>query len=202
MTRVPLTIVGVGGSTRQGSSTERALRAALRGAGQLGARTVCLTGPGLALPHYAPEHTGDPLRRRLVELMGSADGLVIAAHACHGTLSGLRKNVLDHAEDLRSRPRPYFGERPVGCLTTARGAQGAASALASLRVTVHAPRGRPSPPGVSIDTPRDVFDAVGACQDPRIHDQLRTMARQVVEFARMRSAHTASAPGERHPVRA
>ncbi|MEV6836324.1 NAD(P)H-dependent oxidoreductase [Streptomyces sp. NPDC051133] len=200
MTRAPLTVVGIGGSTRPGSTTERVLRAVLREAERLGAHTVCLSGPDLALPHYTPEPTGEPARRRMVELMGSADGLVLAAPAYHGTMSGLIKNVLDHAEDLRTRPEPYFSGRPVGCLTTARGAQGAVSALASLRATVHALRGWPTPLGVGVDTSRTAFDASGACTDPHVRGRLETTARHVVEFARARREHVPPAEREYAPA--
>jgi len=187
VTLAHLTIAGIGGSTRPGSSTEQALRAALRQIERLGARTVCLTGDDLDLPHYTPDDTGHPGRRRLVELMASADGLVIATPAYHGGMSGLVKNALDHAEDLRLRPEPYFSSRPVGCLATAYGAQGAASALASLRATVHALRGWPTPLGVAVDSSRVRFGPSGACQDPHIQSHLEIMARHVTEFAATRS---------------
>jgi len=50
-------VVGIGGTTRAASSTERALRLALRGAEAEGARTRLFGGTFLhSLPHYAPEH--------------------------------------------------------------------------------------------------------------------------------------------------
>ncbi|TWV33801.1 NAD(P)H-dependent oxidoreductase [Streptomyces misionensis] len=186
MTLDHVTIVGIGGSTRPGSSTEQALRAALKEIERLGARTVCLSGHDLDLPHYTPDDTGHPRRRRLVDLMASADGLVIATPAYHGGMSGLVKNALDHAEDLRRRPQPYFSARPVGCLATAYGAQGAASALASLRATVHALRGWPTPLGVAVDSSRVRFGPAGACQDPHTQSHLEIMARHITEFAGVR----------------
>src|ERR1700733_13695924 len=54
--RRPL-VVGIGGTTRAASSTERALRIALAGAEAEGARTRLFGGTFLhSLPHYAPEH--------------------------------------------------------------------------------------------------------------------------------------------------
>ena len=53
--RRPL-VIGIGGTTRAASSTERALGFALRGAEAAGARTRLFGGTFLhSLPHYAPE---------------------------------------------------------------------------------------------------------------------------------------------------
>ena len=68
--RRPL-VVGIGGTTRAASSTERALSFALRGAEQAGARTHLFGGAFLhSLPHYAPESEqrahpagGEPVHR-------------------------------------------------------------------------------------------------------------------------------------------
>lgn len=182
-----VTVAGIGGSTRPGSSTEIALRAVLAEAERLGARTVCVTAEELMVPMYDWRGERGPRERRLVEVMGAADGLVLASPSYHGTMSGLMKNVLDHAEDLRRRSEPYFTGRPVGCVAVAQGAQGGASALASLRSAVHALRGWPTPLGVAVDSSRVTFDGAGRCQDPHVQMQLETMAEQIVDFARRRA---------------
>ena len=51
--RHPL-IVGVGGTLRTGSTSERALALALAAAARLGASTAMFSGPAIALPHYDP----------------------------------------------------------------------------------------------------------------------------------------------------
>ena len=183
-----ITVVGIGGSTSPGSSTEIALRAALAEIRRLGARTVCLTAQDLDLPHFSTARRERGERAaRLLEAMADADGLLIATPAYHGGMSGLVKNALDYAEDLRERPEPYFSGRPVGCLTVAAGAQGCVAALASLRATVHALRGWPTPLGVGIDTSNVAFGSDGGCLDPRVQGQLETMAGQIVDFAHRRS---------------
>jgi FMN reductase len=48
-------IVGLGGTTRSGSTSELALRFALRACERAGARTAVLVGRALQLPMYAPE---------------------------------------------------------------------------------------------------------------------------------------------------
>lgn len=117
--------------------------------------------------------------------IAAADGLVIASPAYHGTISGLVKNALDHAEELRGDVRPYFTGRAVGCLTVGQGWQGAVSTLAALRSTVHALRGWPTPLGVVVNSAAAGFGPDGRCDDPQVQRQLEIMGGQVVEFARM-----------------
>ena len=50
-------IVGLGGTTRSGSTSEVALRYALGAAERAGARTAMLAGPALQLPMYTPDKT-------------------------------------------------------------------------------------------------------------------------------------------------
>src|SRR3712207_3134181 len=100
-------VVGVGGTTRAGSSTEKALRACLRAAEAAGARTELLGAGALDLPMYAPENssrTDNALR--LVELLRDSAGVVVASPGYHGTLSGLVKNALDYIEDMRDDDPP------------------------------------------------------------------------------------------------
>ncbi|MFC9295002.1 NADPH-dependent FMN reductase [Streptomyces sp. NPDC057011] len=183
-----VTVAGIGGSTRAGSTTETALRAVLAEVERLGVRTVCLTAEDLVLPLYEWGGARGPRERRLAEVMGSATGLVLASPAYHGTMSGLMKNVLDYAEDLRGRSEPYFTGRPVGCVTVAQGPQGGASALASLRSAVHALRGWPTPLGVTVDTSRTTFAADGRCLDPHARRHFEALAAQLVDFTRRTTA--------------
>ncbi len=180
-------IVGIGGTTRAASSTDRALRVALLAAEEAGARTFGFSGAFLShLPHFAPENRErNEKQREFVELVRKADGVIVASPGYHGGVSGLVKNALDLLEDLRDDERPYLDGRAVGCIVTAAGWQSAGSTLAALRSIVHALRGWPTPFGAAINTAQPVFDVSGACSDPKILEQLAIVARQVVDFARM-----------------
>jgi len=180
--RPPL-IVGLGGTTADGSATERVLRASLDAAAALGARTLLLAGSDLDLPMYAPGPRGRRARA-LVQALHQADGVILASPAYHGTVSGLVKNALDHAEDLRHADRPYLEGRAVGCIAVAGGAQAGATTLAALRSVAHALRGWPTPLGVAVDTSDRVFDASGALDDAVVLGRLDLLADQVVGFAR------------------
>jgi FMN reductase len=180
-------VVGIGGTTRTPSSTDRALRIALQAAEEAGARTFLLDGAFLSrLPHFSPgNHDRCEEQRQFVVTVRQADGLIVATPGYHGGVSGLVKNALDLLEDLRDDPRSYLDGRAVGCIVTAAGWQTCGSALAALRSIVHALRGWPTPYGATLNTTEKIFDDSGACCDPKIRTQLATVARQVVEFAHM-----------------
>ncbi|WP_228080481.1 NADPH-dependent FMN reductase [Streptomyces profundus] len=189
MTDDAIVVLGLGGSPRAGSTTERALRVCLEAAEQRGAVTRMIAGEKLNLPLYDPNVALRSDRARyLVRQIAQADGIILATPAYHGTISGLVKNALDYVEDLRGADRPYFTDRAVGCLSVGQGWQGPASALAALRDTAHALRGWPTPLGVTINTEAGVFEADGTFADTSLHNQLRVLGTQVVEFAQMNHA--------------
>jgi FMN reductase len=177
-------IVAVGGTLRANSSTERAMRHVLAAAERAGARTKLISGTSLQLPMYEP---GNPERsdaaRALVAELALADGIILGSPGYHGSISGLVKNALDYAEDLRLDPRPYFSGRAVGCIATAGGWPGAVNTLGALRDIVHALRGWPTPLGAAINATERVFDEAGTCQVPRIAQMLDVIAAEVLAFA-------------------
>jgi FMN reductase len=179
-------VVGIGGTTRSMSSTDRALRISLRAAEEAGARTFLFDGPFLSrLPHFAPDNPDrNDEQRQLVEMVRRADGLIVASPGYHGGVSGLVKNALDLLDDLRDDERSYLDGRAVGCIVTAAGWQACGSTLAALRSIVHALRGWPTPFGAMLNTSENIFDTTGECQEENVATQLATVARQAVEFAR------------------
>lgn len=182
-------ILGLGGTPRAGSTTERALALSLHAAAAEGADIVAITGQDLMLPMYTPGSTERTEQgRRLVDAFRRCNGLVIASPAYHGSLSGLVKNALDYAEDLRSDERVYFDGLAVGLIACAAGWQAAVQTLAALRSIAHALRGWPTPLGAAINTSLPLFGPDGECVDLSSKLQLETVGRQVVHFARMRSS--------------
>ena len=181
-------IVGLGGTTRPGSSTERALAAALGAAEALGARTRLVGGDFLAeLPIYDPRPGGPtPRQAEMAEIIRGADGLILATPGYHGSLSGVMKNALDTLELLRDDARPYFSERAVGVIVTAAGSQAGGTTLTAVRSIIHAMRGWPTPFGAAMSVNSASFGPDGRPLEPRDAWQLDTVAAQVVQFARMR----------------
>jgi FMN reductase len=185
--------MGVGGSPRPGSTAEQALRVVLTAAERLGAEVRLLGvrllgGAELMMPLHDPAREAlAPNARRLPAEPAAADGVVLATPACHGSISGLVKNALDHIEELRDDARPCLSGRAVGRLAVAHGRQGAVSALAALRDVTHALRGRPTPLGAAVNTTTTRFGP-GVRMDPQVRSRLETVAEQVVGFARLHAA--------------
>jgi FMN reductase len=179
-------IVGIGGSTRPGSFTNLLLSRCLAEAEALGARTQSVVGPALAdLPMYGDDL--DPAESaELIDAVRGADCVVIGTPGYHGGMSGLVKNALDHLELLRDDPRPYLDGKAVGIIVTASGWQSCGTTLTSVRSTVHALRGWPTPFGVTVNSAEQ--DAA----DDRITGALAVLAGQLVEFASWRRSISAT----------
>jgi FMN reductase len=183
-------IVGLGGTIRPGSSTEKALICALHRAETLGAETRLLGGQFLgALPIFDPRPSeSTEAQLALADAIRDADGVIVASPGYHGSISGVIKNALDTLELTRNDPQPYLTAKPVGTIITADGWQAAGTTLMALRAIIHALRGWPTPFGAALNATSNLFDEVGGCREPKDAWQLDTVAEQVMEFAQMRTA--------------
>ncbi len=184
MSSSPL-IVGLGGTPRADSTTERCLRLALDRAQDLGCRTQMISGPALPTDIYEFDPAvRTPEAAALIQALRDADGLILASPSYHGSISGLLKNALDYAEDLRQDSRVYLQDRAVGCIVCAEGAQALGSTLMAMRSVVHALRGWPTPFGAAVHTAVRPFDAEGRVVDEAVRRACETVAEEVVTFAR------------------
>jgi FMN reductase len=179
-----VSVVGIGGSMRPDSQSERALRIALAGAEAAGAKITLFSGADLVLPFYDPALPDRPAEAvRLVEELRAADGVLLVSPGYHGTVSGLVKNALDYVEDLRGDARPYLDGRAVGCVAAAYGWQAAVTTLTALRSIVHALRGWPTPLGAAVNSAQVTFGPDGECSDEKVAESLRLIGKQVMDFA-------------------
>jgi FMN reductase len=183
-------IVGIGGTTRDNSTSERAMRYALDHAARLGCEVEGFGGLGLPLEPYDPGLSERSARaERLVASLRRCDGLVLVSPSYHGGISGLIKNAIDFAEDLRQDTRPYLTGRAVGCIVVAEGPQAMGSTLIGLRSVVHALRGWPTPYGAALNaSQRPLGDLQGQGADPASLRACEMVAAEVVEFALMKLA--------------
>jgi FMN reductase len=177
-------VVGIGGTTRYGSSTERALEIVLGASRDRGAEVLMLRGRDIDLPAYSP-HEGILSQKaaHILAELKKADGIILGSPAYHGGISGLVKNALDYVEGLRGDERPYLHGRAVGCVVTADGEQGAVTTLNALRAVVHSLRGWPTPLGVTIVNTQPVFAVDGRCLVERVEKQLHLLSEQIMAFA-------------------
>jgi FMN reductase len=182
-----VTILGIGGTTRPDSTSERALRVALGRAQARGAAVDLLTARELELPMYDPGRAQPPAAVRLITAARAADGIIVATPGYHGGMSGLLKNALDHLQELAGDPQPYLHDRAVGIIVAASGWQASASTLAAVRSTVHALRGWPTPLGVLVNSAAQPFAPDGTVADAGLSGRLAALADQVVDFARGRA---------------
>jgi FMN reductase len=187
-------IIGIGGTARQNSTSERAVAQALRAAEELGAQTRLFNGEFVArLPLYIPDRsTRTSDEREFIDAVRICDGVIVGTPGYHGSLSGPVKNVLDLLEDTVNDARPYLDGRAFGCVVTAYGWQACGTTLVSLRMIAHALRAWPTPFGAALNASTPLFETNGTCIDEKISQQLSVVATQVVDFARW---HRAGVPG-------
>lgn len=182
--KVPF-VVGLGGTLRAHSSTERAVRYCLESVERQGGRTRMFAGPDLELPMYAPhslERT--PAALEFVSALRDADAVVVGSPGYHGAISGLVKNALDYIEDLREDPRVYLDNTPWGCISCAYGWQAAVGTLGQLRSIGHALRAWPTPLGVAINSADQIWSETGELADGTVRGQLDMLATQLLTFGR------------------
>jgi FMN reductase len=181
MTETQPLVVGLGGTLRADSSTERALRHCLSAVERQGGRTMSFFGDDLDLPMYNPHDEVRTSRATaLVSALRHADAVVVASPGYHGGVSGLVKNALDYIEDLRGDPRVYLDNTPWGCISCAYGWQAAVGTLGQLRVIGHALRAWPTPLGVAINSADEIWDESGELVDVTIQGQLGMLATQLI----------------------
>ena len=181
-------VVGLGGTRRHGSSSERALAASLRSAEAAGARTIHFSAIDLDLPMYSPDLLAEDGERgrRFVEAVRECDGLIISSPGYHGGMSGLIKNAIDYIEELREDARVYLDGRAVGLIVSAYGWQATTTTLMGLRAVVHSLRGWPTPLGVAINSSQSVFEGDRVIDEAVARNLEIVGKRQVVEFAQRR----------------
>jgi len=181
-------IVGIGGTTRPGSSSEKALRYALTLAAAQGADVELFDGASIHLPMYAPESAiRSEGAERMIGALRSSHGVILSTPCYHGSVSGLVKNALDYTEDMCRDAEPYLDGRAVGLIVCGHGWQSTGVVLSAFRSIVHALRGWPTPMGVAINTLVDHFDETGAGIADQTARQMSIMVGQVIEFARLRA---------------
>ena len=183
-------IVGIGGTARPNSTSERAVAETLRWAQTLGARTKLFNGEFVSrLPLYLPGRSNcSPKEQELIDDVRLCQGIIVGTPGYHGSLSGPIKNALDLLEDTGRDSCPYLEGRAFGCVVTSYGWQACGTTLVSLRLIAHALRAWPTPFGATLNASTPLFQGDGTCIDPQISKQLLIVASQVVEFARWREA--------------
>jgi FMN reductase len=179
-------VVGIGGSTRPGSSSEAAMRAVLAAAARRGAEVAAFTPAELPQRPYDPADLSDPAAEPFVAALRRADAVVVASPGYHGQLSGLVKNALDYVEEMREDEPPYLDGRIGAPVAVAFGWQAAVNTLSSLRQVLHALRAWPTPLGLAINAAEPGVLRDGQLADPGVLARIEQMAEQLLTGPRLR----------------
>jgi FMN reductase len=179
-------IVGIGGTARPGSTSERAVAQALLSAEKLGATTRFFNGEFVSrMPLYIPDRViRNAGEREFIDAIRVCHGVIVGTPGYHGSLSGPIKNVLDLLEYTRQDEPSYLDGRAFGCVVIAHGWQACGTTLVALRSIAHALRAWPTPFGAVLNASEPLFDAEGACIGENVSKPLSLVASQVVQFAR------------------
>ena len=189
----PIRLLGIGGSTRRGSHSLVALKAALRLAEQAGAQTTLADVRELNLPVYnADWQVADypPTLAWLLDEARAADGFIFCSPTYHGTISGAVKNVLDALDFMVSDDPPNLGGKPVGLV--AYGGQSAVNVLNALHHAVRGLNGHATKTFVAV--PSSAFDDRWVdVTEEGVLKRLGTMVTEVIEYAALRRLATDAA---------
>jgi FMN reductase len=179
---MPVTIVALGGSFAQQSTSLAAVRVALEGASEAGAHTELYDVRQLDLPMYVPDAGDVPdAARRFCDSVYTCDGMLWSSPLYHGTISGSFKNALDWLQLLGDRQPAYLTDKVIGLISTAGGTQGL-QAVNTVEFIVRALRGWAVPLVVPIPQAWRVFQQ-GHVLDESLAAQLRALGGEVARAA-------------------
>lgn len=184
---MPIKLLAISGSSRQGSLNKRLLDAAANVARELGAEVSCLDLRTLSLPLYDGDlEAADGLPEGCIALkkaLAGHDVLLIASPEYNGFFSPLLKNAIDWASRPQGgQPSPFSGKLAVllaaspGALGGIRGLPAVRQLLSNLGVLV-------IPEQMSLPRAHEAFDAQGALLDKSQNQMLERMLRELLTLA-------------------
>lgn len=180
----PLRVLGIGGSTRAGSSSLAALTAALGLAEAAGAETALADVRALGLPLFEEGRALGDYPAALAELLAAArraDAFLLCTPTYLGTVAGAMKNVLDALSFLAEDDPPYLGGKPVGLL--ALGGANAADALTALGHAARSLNGLVVPTAVAVPS-RALDRERGGFADEAVRRRVGRTVGEVVDLGR------------------
>ena len=168
-------MLGVAGSTRQGSYSTRALKIALEYVKKQGAEVRLLELNRIVLPLYDPSATASKEVEEAAKAIAWADAFILASPDYHGSMSGALKNFLDHFfEEFAGKVFGYIVASHEKGLTV----------MDQMRTAVRQCYGWSMPYGVSISGEQD-FAAGDEISNVRLSKRLQMMSRDLVVYGRL-----------------
>ena len=176
----PVLVIAICGSLREQSYTRTALRVALRGAAERGAKTALIDLREYSLV-FSDGRDGpypdDVLR--LQRDVKQADGIILGTPDYHGGYSGALKNALD------LMGFDEFEGKMLGLVGVSGGQMGAFEAVNGLRNVGRALHAWVVPDQVVVAEAWKAFDKDGGLKDKSIEERLLKVGREVARFARL-----------------
>ncbi|WP_158774800.1 NADPH-dependent FMN reductase [Cobetia sp. L2A1] len=181
-------------STRKSSVNRRLITRLAHLAGESDAEITLLDLNDFPMPLYdgdSEETSGRPASAdQLQSLFASHQGLLLATPEYNGFFSPLLKNTFDWlsrpAKDGQSGMDPLRG-MPVGIVSAAPGAFGGMRALPFVRLYLNNLGMMVAPQQIAVSRAGSAFREDGSLDDEGQDHALASIARQVIELARLRS---------------
>lgn len=174
-------ILGISGSLREPSSTAYAVRLALSGAEQAGARALMLSPDELRLPLFDDRDdisTYGPKVEHYLQVIRSAHGIVLGTPVYHGMFSAVLKNALEFLELLAGEDPPRLSGKVVALISVAAGSPNT-SGVNALQWACRPLQAWILPKSVAT-TSAALQSQEGHPTDPHISEQLQTLGRTLV----------------------
>ena len=168
-------IVGIAGSLRPGSYSQKALEIVSQRLKALGAEIEILDLKTLQLPFCNGEdnYPDYPDVEKLRETVKAADALILATPEYHGSISGVLKNALD----LMSFE--HLSEKVVGGISVL-GGQSNSNALNDLRVIMRWVHAWVIPEQIAVGQAWKAFDEAGNLVDEQLSKRFDQFAQSLI----------------------
>ncbi len=169
-------LVALLGSVREGNKTARALALIEDEVQKLKGVSLEIIDPAsirLSLPGQRPL----PDAKAMQEIVGRADGIILATPEYHGSYSSVMKLMIDNL----GFPSKLSG-KPIALLGVAGGVIGAIKSLEHLRSIGSHVGGIVLPGPVSVARVGSVFDDDGNCLEPSTEKRIRGVAVQLRDY--------------------
>jgi NAD(P)H-dependent FMN reductase len=172
--KITFNVLGVAGSTRQGSYGTQALKIVLEHAKKHGAEVSLIELNRIVLPLYDPSAPTSKEVEHAAKAVAWADAFILTSPDYHGSMSGALKNFLDHFYE-------EFAGKLFGYIVASH--EKGLTVMDQMRTAVRQCYGWSMPYGVSINGPQDFTSR--ELVNSKLSSRLRMMARDLVIYGKL-----------------
>src|SRR5919204_3099702 len=173
--KITFNVLGVAGSTRQGSYSTKALKIVLEHAKKHDAEVRLLELNRIVLPLYDPSAPASKEVEHAAEAIAWADAFILTSPDYHGSMSGALKNFLDHFYE-------EFAGKLFGYIVASH--EKGLTVMDQMRTAVRQCYGWSLPYGISINSEVDFNDKM-ELTNKKMMSRLDMMARDLVVYGKL-----------------